>query len=283
MSVQTWINGARSTTLSIQDRGLHYGDGVFETVAVCGARPLLWQAHWQRLRAGCARLGIALDTIEAELGDELEMVCRQCQQGVLKIIITRGASARGYASHDSGPVTRIMQLSPWPESSMSYREHGIRACVCRQRLAQHKPGQGLAGIKHLNRLEQVLARREWRDEYQEGVLCDGAGNVIEGVMSNLFLVTDNVLITPDLTYCGIEGVMRAEVLAQAQAVDIPRRVSVVDLKAVENADEVFFTNSIIGIWPLRELLSDTANREYTVGPLTRLLQQTLKESICGAS
>ena len=278
---QTWVNGVASNTLTVQDRGLHYGDGVFETVALCQGRLRLWSAHWQRLLRGCAQLGIGLTDIEDELTSELEALAGAAVQGVVKIIITRGTGARGYASHDVGRTTRIVQLSPWPQTVTPLRQSGIRIRLCRQRLTQHAADDALAGIKHLNRLEQVVARREWRDDYHEGILCDIADHVIEGVMSNLFFVSQGELITPDLSYSGINGVMRAAVMQQAQALAIPCRVEAASIETLANADEIFFTNSIIGIWPARQWVMEHGIRDYEIGPVTKILQQNIKDSCCG--
>ena len=127
----------------------------------------------------------------------------------------------------------------------------------------------LAGLKHLNRLEQVLARAEWQDTaYAEGLLCDTSGRVIEGVFSNLFLIKDGELITPDLSRCGVAGVMRAEILQQAQSLGISQTVRDVSYAELVAADEVFVCNSLYGIWPVCAL----ATHDWPVGPLTRKLQ-----------
>ncbi|MNV85640.1 Aminodeoxychorismate lyase [compost metagenome] len=127
----------------------------------------------------------------------------------------------------------------------------------------------MAGIKHLNRLEQVLARAEWQDaEHAEGLMLDASGRVIEGVYSNLFLVQDGVLLTPDLSRCGVAGVMRAELLAQAEAQGMRCDVGDIALDALLQADEVFLCNSLYGVWPVRAL----QQHRWSVGPLTRKLQ-----------
>lgn len=127
----------------------------------------------------------------------------------------------------------------------------------------------LAGLKHLNRLEQVLARAEWQDtEHAEGLMLDQAGRVIEGVFSNLFLVRDGVLITADLKRCGVAGVMRAELLFQAVSLGISTQITDIPLEQLQWADEVFVCNSVYGIWPVRAY----AALHWPVGPLTRKLQ-----------
>jgi 4-amino-4-deoxychorismate lyase len=127
----------------------------------------------------------------------------------------------------------------------------------------------LAGLKHLNRLEQVIARSEWQDtDHAEGLMLDRVGRVIEGVFSNLFLVRAGVLITADLKRCGVAGVMRAELLFQAESLGIPTQITDISLDQLQWADEVFVCNSVYGVWPVRAY----AALSWSVGPLTRKLQ-----------
>lgn len=271
-SASTLINGVVGEQVSVRDRGLQYGDGVFETVAVCHGRALLWEAHLERLRLGCERLAIPMPE-SGLLHDEAARLCTGVTKGVLRLTLTRGAGGRGYASGDAGEPTRVLSLFPWPAYEPGWAETGVLARLCDTRLARNPR---LAGIKHLNRLEQVLARREWEDDVAEGVMRDEAGDVIEGVMSNLFLVTDGVLSTPDLSYCGVAGVMRALVLEKARAVGLSARIGRVTLDDLEHCDELFFTNSIIGIWPVVGF----ENRHYRVGPMTRQLQGAISDAQC---
>ena len=132
----------------------------------------------------------------------------------------------------------------------------------------------LAGIKHLNRLEQVLARAEWRDEFAEGLLCDSEENVIAGTMSNLFLVAAGTLRTPDLSESGVAGVVRAEILDTAARLGIRAEIGRITKSDVESADELFLTNSLIGIWPIARLES----KSYVVGQITQTLQKTLRHA-----
>jgi 4-amino-4-deoxychorismate lyase len=141
--------------------------------------------------------------------------------------------------------------------------------LCTTRLGSNPQ---LAGIKHLNRLEQVLARQEWNDpDIREGLLLDAEGFMIEGTMSNLFTVTGKSLATPDLTGCGVAGIMRTVVLEQAASLGLDVTVKPLPLAAVQQADEVFLTNSLIGIWPMIEL----ENRAWNPGPVTRQMQECL--------
>ncbi len=266
------INGAPAECVSIHDRGFQYGDGVFETLAVFEGRPLLWRLHLLRLQQGCVRLGIASPDAR-QLQAEADRLCASAGRAVLKIIVTRGESRRGYAQPQGVQPTRVLERLPWPDYCSANALDGVDVCVCRARVS---PNPALAGLKHLNRLEQVLARSEWRTEYAEGLMLDQDGNLIEATASNVFLVSQGMLLTPDLSESGVAGVMRATVLDRAEALSIPYRVAPVSLDMLHGAVEVFLTNSLIGIWPVRRV--DT--RSYALGPLTQRLQKGISGAHC---
>lgn len=263
------INGAPQDRISIHDRGFQYGDGLFETVAVVQGRPLLWERHMERLQRDASRLAIPVPSGPL-LADEAGRLCQGVPRGVLKIICTRGVSGRGYASAPAAEPTRVLSLSSWPEYPPGAAEQGVTARFCHARLGYHP---ALAGIKHLNRLEQVLARAEWVDEFAEGLMQDETGQVIEGTMSNLFIVSEGTLLTPDLTRCGVSGVIRGVVLERAPAI-ASCHVSPLTRAQVQDAEEIFLTNSVIGLWPVTKL----ETREYSIGPITRKIRQALQEA-----
>jgi len=271
--MDSWVDGQPADSLSLKDRGLAYGDGLFETIAVRGGQPILLDRHLARLAEGCARLAITAD-IEL-IGDELLRYAMTMGEGVLKLILTRGDGQRGYAPDPAAPGRRILQGNPPAAYPAAHAEHGIRLFPCTTRLSRQPL---LAGLKHLNRLEQVLARAEWQDsEHAEGLMLDRTGRVIEGVFSNLFIVRDGVLITPDLKRCGVAGVMRAEILFQAESLAIPSQITDISLEQLQWADEVFVCNSVYGVWPVRAY----AALSWPVGPLTRKLQ-TLARALLDA-
>lgn len=266
------INGEPGDLLPVRDRGLQYGDGVFETVAISRGKPLLWRRHLQRLQKGCARLGITPPD-ETQMRQEVDRLCTAATRAVLKIVVTRGESGRGYAPTENGNPTRVLALSPWPDYRQANAHEGVDVRICETRISRNPR---LAGIKHLNRLEQVLARSEWHAEFAEGLMLDEGNNVIEGTTSNLFLVSEGTLLTPDLSKSGVEGVMRQTVLDHGKALSLPCRISRVTLDMLDGADEIFLTNSLIGIWPVRRI----ASRSYTLGETTRCLQKRIKGSHC---
>jgi 4-amino-4-deoxychorismate lyase len=262
--MDSWVDGQPADALSLKDRGLAYGDGLFETIAVRGGQPLLLDRHLLRLADGCSRLAIAAD--HQLIRNELLAYATALDEGVLKLILTRGDSLRGYAPDPSAQARRILQGGPPAVYPVVHGEQGIRLFPCATRLSNQPL---LAGLKHLNRLEQVIARAEWQDtEHAEGLMLDRVGRVIEGVFSNLFLVRDGMLITANLKRCGVAGVMRAELLFQAESLGIPTQVTDITLEQLQWADEVFVCNSVYGVWPVRAY----AALSWPVGPLTRKLQ-----------
>lgn len=258
------VNGIETVHIHVGDRGLHYGDGLFETIAVRDGCPLFWKRHLKRLGEGCIRLGIPMPNA-GDLEYEAAQVCESAERAVLKIIVTRGSGGRGYRAPRQAVATRIVACHPWPEYPAEFCSRGVAVHICDTRLGSNSR---LAGLKHLNRLEQVLARSEWDDpSIPEGLMMDGRDRVIEGTMSNIFLVRDGRLLTPDLSECGVSGIVRGFILESCLALSIPCRVTELTYKDLQEADELFLTNSIIGIWPIIDLIG----ARYAVGPVTQRL------------
>nr|WP_082708690.1 aminodeoxychorismate lyase [Marinobacterium profundum] len=266
------INGVATDTVAVTDRGLAYGDGLFETVQLRAGRPLLLDLHLERLRSGCERLAIDTRTLFVDLQQDLQRLKSLCPMqsfGVLKILVTRGAGGRGYLPQAGMTPTRILMLSVMPEYPHSPAQVGVRVRWCDMALAL---SPRLAGIKHLNRLEQVLARSEWDDPYiREGLLCDTEGFVVEGTMSNLLWVRGSRLYAPLLDRCGVAGVVRGRLLQLAVAAGIEVVEGRFGKIEFEQADEVMLCNSLIDIWPVVTL----GARHWSVGPVTRQLQSLL--------
>ncbi|MFQ5469381.1 MAG: aminodeoxychorismate lyase [Gammaproteobacteria bacterium] len=245
------VNGENANQLSALDRGLHYGDGLFETIAMKNGRPCFWERHMDRLRWGCERLKFPAPD-ESLLFDESIKVAGGQLQAVLKIIITRGQGERGFRfpkQQDSTKVTRVVMRLPATSYPEEYHNDGITVRLCETRLSSNVI---LAGVKHLNRLEQVMARSEWdAPDIVEGLMLNEAGHLIEGTMSNIFIAKDGCLNTPDLSSSGVSGVMRGVIIDMADRLDIPLKISTLDLEDIRDADEVFITNSLIGVWAVR--------------------------------
>ncbi len=266
------VNGEPLETVKISDRGFMYGDGLFETMRVTHGKIGCWPLHMQRLVEGCRRLAIPIPN-EVQLADEADRLVSDREAGVLKLVVTRGPDGRGYKSADKPSVTRVMTLHSVPDYPDTYPTSGVHVRLCNTRLS-HNPL--LAGIKHLNRLEQVLARLEWEDEtIAEGLMLDYQGHIIEGVMSNLFMAKGDRLITPDLSYCGVAGIARSVCLAAAKECKIPVAIKAVREADLYLADEVFLTNSINGIWPVQML----DNHGFSPGEITRRLMERFNKQL----
>ena len=237
------VNGQPCDSIDARDRGLAYGDGVFRTLRTQAGQPLWWHDHYATLAADCAALKLACPA-EALLHSEACAVA-EAGAGVVKIVITRGVGVRGYAPSGGQATTRLVLSAPLPAHADADAPQAITARWCSLRLASQPR---LAGIKHLNRLENVLARGEWDDPaIAEGLLCDTDGRVVSGVMSNLFWARDGVLYTPDLGQCGVAGVARMRLLRAAAQRGIPTRIERLPPAAILAADELMICNSLIGV------------------------------------
>lgn len=251
------MDGVESAKVAAADRGLMYGDGLFETIAVCDGYPCLWDAHMSRLRTGASRLSIPCPP-ESLLRRECRTVIGATSRCVVKLVVTRGSGGRGYNLPAEPRPTRIFMRYPWPEHPAEYFRSGVTVAICRMRLAEQP---NLAGIKHLNRLEQVLARSEWdASSCAEGMMCDAQGHVVCGTMSNLFLFDKDGLVTPRLDRCGIAGTVRDLILRTAARFGIAAGEGDLYLRDLFQADGLFLTNALIGAWPVRHL----GERRYDV-------------------
>lgn len=262
------VNGRSDGVLDPRDRGLQYGDGLFETLAVRDRRPRHWTRHMARLARGCERLGMPAPDFE-RLAREADQVCAGADSAVLKVVWTRGPGGRGYAPSGADRPTRMVALYPPPEYPAEYFDQGITARWCRHRMGDNP---ALAGIKHLNRLDQVMARAEWQDpRVAEGLVRDLAGNVVSGTMTNVFVARNGVLCTPGLERCGVEGVARERLLELAAGEGIRCEVGPMAPEQLLEADEVFVCNSVNGIWQVRSL----ETRNWPQGELSRHLAACL--------
>jgi 4-amino-4-deoxychorismate lyase len=269
----TSINGdlAASGSLSIEDRGLHYGDGLFETMLVHGDQVVALDIHLQRLADGCSRLGIAPPQA-ATLKLEIDALLRSAHDEgggptrICKLIVTRQGS-RGYRGIRGTEGNRLLLLYAH-ESATAPEMLTVRWCAAR--LGRNP---ALAGLKHLNRLEQILAQQEWADKAcAEGLMLDTENELICATAANVFAVIGGALVTPDLRNCGVRGTMRTRVLNAAQSLAIMAHERVLLSGELKNASEVFLTNAVRGIRPVVQLES----HRWEVGPVTRKLAQALQ-------
>jgi 4-amino-4-deoxychorismate lyase len=243
--VKALVNGREADSVSLQDRGLNYGDGLFETIAIRRGSPRLFDLHLARLAEGCTRLALPMPD-ESLLAREVSAVTEAREQ-VVKLVLTRGAAGRGYRPPERPEPTRIVAAYAAPPA----RTGEARLRTCRTRLGW---SPALAGLKHLGRLEQVLARSEWGgDGAEEGLMLDPEGHAVCGTQSNLFLMRQGELLTPLVDRAGVDGIMRRTVLRWARGRCIVAREARLRAEDLHRADEVFLTNALIGAWPVMEL------------------------------
>jgi 4-amino-4-deoxychorismate lyase len=264
------VNGGLDREVSPFDRAIHFGDGLFETIACRCGRPRFLSLHLDRLQLGCGHLGIDAGNLE-DIRLEVLNLAREVDEAIVKVVLTRGtALARGYGITGREKATRITFRYAWPKETGTESQDGVQVRTASMRLGENS---ALAGLKHCNRLEHVLARREWTDPgIAEALLFSSSGKLVSGTMSNVFIVDGPRLRTPRVDLCGVAGVMRHVVLREAKRAGIAAYEDVLDAGDLQNADEVFLTNARIGMWPLRSL----DGRAMRIGQITRQLQGVLR-------
>lgn len=258
MTARVLVDGVADHRVSALDRGLAYGDGLFETIRVVRGVAPLWDRHLARLREGCERLGLS-----PPQGDVLARECADVAEGladaVVKIILTRGVGARGYAPSPAACATRIVAAFAAPLVPAHWYHEGITVRCCALRLAAQPR---LAGIKHLNRLEQVLARAEWSDPgVVEGLLFDRDDRLVCATAANVFVAMGARLLTPPIDTCGVAGVLRGALLAALP----DSAVQPIARDELMQVDEVFLTSSVRGVLPVRAI----GDRGFAMGPRAR--------------
>lgn len=283
------LNGIADAALPLSDRGLHYGDGVFETLRWRHSSAQFLVEHYQRLGDGCRRLGFPAPSL-AEIRHDCETLGRGRADAIIKVIVTRGNGGRGYRPPLVAQPNRIVSVHDLPAYPQQLWTTGILLTVCQTRISRNT---ATAGLKHLNRVEQVLAQAEFQLPLElvpdlpaqsatvyahEGLMSDEHGNVIEGSMSNLHLVESGSIVTPRLTHSGVSGIIRAKIRQLAQNLEIPWAEADISLPRVFSADEVFVTNSVIGVWPVRQIIlhrfRSIAMARRLQGELNRLLVES---------
>jgi 4-amino-4-deoxychorismate lyase len=263
-------NEDQAACISPQDRGLQFGDGVFETIACRKNQLEFWDYHYERMQQGCEKLQMECPSETRLLGD-ITKILHSDEDSVVKIIVSRGISARGYRPDPDASVSRICFVSPL----MSVSGQPLDVVMCHHRLPDESE---TGGIKHCNRLDQVMARLEWDSSgADEGLLCNFSGDIISGTMSNIFIIYDQKLITPDLAgSAGVAGTVRRAAIEAARELGIEILVSKVKQKDIQTAQEVFLTNSLMLIAPVKTL----QNKSFAIpGRLTKTLSDYINKEI----
>ncbi|WP_062268842.1 aminodeoxychorismate lyase [Endozoicomonas arenosclerae] len=266
----SWVNGVPADLVPISDRGLAYGDGLFETIRVQAGAPTLFDFHCERLKTGAELLGIPLDLMAFKKEIYSFLYKQGVRDGVLKAVLTRGSGGRGYNPLGCMSPSRILTLHPLPAYPDNPGATGVTLHECTIRLGD----SSLAGLKHLNRLENVMARAEWQEsKCHEGLLRGMDGRLVEGTMSNLFLVSGDKLHTPCLQKAGVKGVCREWILERANGWGLQVEVGKYDLNDLAAADEVFVCNSVNGVWPVIAC----GSLDWSVGSVTCTVRDRVQE------
>lgn len=262
------INGQANTGLSVLDRGLAYGDGVFRSFAVKNGVPHQWALQYQKLAADCQALNIQCPSAEILLKD-IQALFGANEYAVAKIIVTRGEGVRGYGFPADIMPKRIVIKSAAPNYPEKNATAGVCLHLCELRLSHQAK---LAGIKHLNRLENVLARNEWSDaSIADGILLDLEGNVIEGTMSNVFARFGTTLTTPALNQCGVSGLARERILSYVPALGLQANIQNLPLAVMMQADEIIICNSLFGAWQAVDFNGKQWPKQTLAQQLTNML------------
>ena len=248
------INGSFDYIISPFDRGFAYGDGIFRTMKMVDGLPESWPQHYQKLVADCAVINIVCPSAELLMSD-LQQLFSPDGEAVAKIIITRGEGNRGYTPPAITAPMRVVTKSPMPKYPLERFETGVNLIVCETRLAAQPL---FAGIKSLNRLENVMARMEWGDVHiangiAEGILLDMNNNVIECTAANIFARFGDALITPSLALCGVAGITRQRIINVAHTLSLNVKEETFDLDQLLFADEVIICSSLYGAWQVKNV------------------------------
>ncbi|OEE80046.1 aminodeoxychorismate lyase [Vibrio genomosp. F6] len=268
-----WVNGQPSDSISLSDRSFQYGDGCFTTMLTLNGEIQYWPKHIQRMNR-------SLDALQIPRPDWdlifiwLEQASQKVSKAGLKLHISRGQGGRGYSPNNISPITVTISDFSFPESYDLFSQSGIGLTVCEHRLGLNPY---LAGHKHNNRLEQILMKSEVEQRgFVDGVAMDINGYVIETTMANLFWAKDNVLYSPSLANCGVAGVIREQILESAKRNEIETKIGHFELTRLYDADEIFITNSILGVAPVTQIsFSSDQHQAYSIGTMTTIFQETI--------
>ncbi|EGM69793.1 deoxycytidine triphosphate deaminase [Shewanella sp. HN-41] len=263
-----WVNGVSQASIAPMDRGLAYGDGLFATMRTGVDGILFFEAHQARLTVGAARLGFDWQ-MSPVLRQQLVTLAKQYPHHCIKLLITRGVGGRGYAPPEPVQATEVVSIHPIPAHYVDWQQKGIRlktSPVC----LGHQPL--LAGIKHLNRLEQVLIRSQPLPKgFEDWLVLDCMGKVIESSMANIFFIKGNQVVTPSLDLCGVAGVMREQVMLALLAQQMNIDSLPFDAEQLVEFDSAFITNSVLGVVDVMAIDA----LKLTRTPITARLRQTL--------
>jgi 4-amino-4-deoxychorismate lyase len=255
------IDGIESNLIDAKDRGLAYGDGIFTTIKVNFGEAQLWTLHLQRLQLGAQRLffpEIDWHQLSAEV-EQFSSRFINVSEHVVKVILTRGSGGRGYSTLGCNAPMRIISDSAYPHFYVDWQDIGIDVILCESTLSNNKQ---LAGLKTLNRLEQVLIKKELEfNQSLEGIVCDDNGNVIEGCSANIFIYINQQWLTPKLDKSGVAGVQRRNILTLAKVKGIEIVECDIHKSQLVDVQSMCLTNALMGIVPVKKYQHKTLNIE----------------------
>jgi 4-amino-4-deoxychorismate lyase len=255
--------------ININDRALQYGDGVFETLRIVNGRIPMWEYHLQRLKNAQDILGLPLDDFFSQWDDFVRQSLSHIASGCAKLIVSRGEGPRGYKIPTQVTLNWWLSITDLPAANS---KSDFRLTLCRHTLSRQPT---LAGLKHLNRLDQVMARSEWNEQenFDEGIMFNLDGDVTEGTMSNIFWLKEGRLLTPDLSQEGIDGCVRRWVIEQGRN-NVPVIIEKgAKLDQLLVADAVFITNSLLGIQKVTEIDGHVINQNLKIEGLAANFNQ----------
>jgi 4-amino-4-deoxychorismate lyase len=265
------VNGRLDAQVSPLDRGFSYGDGVFRTMRMTAGSVASWPIHYSKLVEDCNRIDIVCPSSDLLHADIQRLNDDEVADAVIKIVVTRGEGTRGYALPALAQPNRVVIKSAYPQYPASNFSQGVSLHLCQLRLG-HQPQ--LAGIKHLNRLENILARMEWNSSaYADGVLQDIHGNIIECTAANLFIRSGKDLVTPDLAMCGVAGITRQRILQLSEPLGLNVHIGRISMADMMSADEILICNSLYGAWQV----IDFNQRQWLGQPLASTIRELLQE------
>jgi len=267
----SWVNGVHETLLPISDRAVQFGDGCFTTARVSNGRVDFLVEHLARLQRNSRRLFLPeCDWLQLE--SEMQSAAEGCELGILKVILTRGQGGRGYSAQGCNGPTRIMSLSAYPQHYFQWQQQGVRLALSPVQLSRNPL---LAGLKHLNRLEQVMIRQALEQtDADEALVVDTSGMLVECCAANIFWREGNHVFTPELSYSGVDGIMRQRLINLLNASDVFSLEIVCEpVTRLARADEVIICNALMPILPVKQ----AENWRYNASELYDFCQQALNK------
>lgn len=266
-----WVNGLQQNAIEIENRGLAYGDGIFTTAKILHGHIQYLTAHIERLVFGCQTLGISAPSTQ-QLTEQLSNIGKNYSLAVLKVVIIAGKGGRGYARSPANAYDLIVMVHDYPNHYDALAKQGIHLGISQQQLGINPM---LSGLKHLNRLEQVLLRQELATTHYDDLLVANVfDEVIEVTSANVFVFLAGKLFTPDVSLSGVNGIMRQTILSYFPQAEI-KKLTIDDM---QQAQAMFICNCVMGVVPVNQF-----NEQPLATALVRPVQNTLMQALHGES